>query len=133
MKVRQVALPERLSAPRGALHPASGRAPCWRVPVHRGGPARAERPTIRTQLLARAFANLYADDYIQTLELVAGERAARARSSRTLQILRKQSVRPGKALVRFLEPPDVRRTSDPDPRERRRRTTTCGSTCRRCA
>jgi len=61
-------------------------------------------------LLARAFENLYADDYVQTLELVTESRGMRA-LSRTLQITRKQSVRPGKALVRFLEPFDVRRTS----------------------
>jgi hypothetical protein len=61
-------------------------------------------------LLARAFENLYADDYVQTLELET--QAPRIRSlARTLQITRKQSVRPGKALVRFLEPFDVRRTS----------------------
>jgi hypothetical protein len=62
------------------------------------------------KLLARAFANLYADDYIQTLEL-SSESGSMRPLSRTLQILRKQSARPGKALVRFLEPQDVRRTS----------------------
>ena len=61
-------------------------------------------------LLERAFANLYADDYIQTLQLAAASPGMRP-VVRTLQILRKQSVQPGKALVRFLEPPDVRRTS----------------------
>lgn len=61
-------------------------------------------------LLARAFANLYADDYIQTIELTTQSASIRP-LTRTLQILRKQSVRPGKALVRFLEPFDVRRTS----------------------
>ncbi len=61
-------------------------------------------------LLARAFENLYADDYIQTLELTTQGRGMRP-FTRTLQITRKQSVRPGKALVRFLEPFDVRRTS----------------------
>src|SRR5262249_43280791 len=30
---------------------------------------------------------------------------------RRIQLIRKQRVRPGKALVRFLEPPEVRRTS----------------------
>jgi hypothetical protein len=62
------------------------------------------------KLLARAFANLYADDYIQTLEL-SSESGSMRPLARTLQILRKQSARPGKALVRFLEPQDVRRTS----------------------
>jgi hypothetical protein len=66
-------------------------------------------PELRA-LLARAFANLYADDYIQTLELTTQGVASRP-MSRTLQILRKQSAQPGKALVRFLEPFDVRRTS----------------------
>lgn len=69
--------------------------------------AQAQDPS---QLLSRAFANLYADDYVQTLELTT--RASGMRPlTRTLQITRKQSERPGKALVRFLEPFDVRRTS----------------------
>lgn len=62
------------------------------------------------RLLERAFANLYADDYVQTLELSTGHAGGRP-LARTLQITRKQSARPGKALVRFLEPFDVRRTS----------------------
>ncbi len=62
------------------------------------------------ELLDRAFANLYADDYVQKMTL--STRVASARPlDRTLQITRKQSVQPGKALVRFLEPFDVRRTS----------------------
>jgi hypothetical protein len=75
-------------------------------------PARSEPGTeaeLRA-LLARAFANLYADDYIQTLKLTTQARSMRP-LERTLQIVRKQSLRPGKALVRFLEPFDVRRTS----------------------
>lgn len=63
-----------------------------------------------SQLLERAFANLYADDYVQTMELSTRAEAMRP-MTRTLQITRKQSVRPGKALVRFLEPFDIRRTS----------------------
>lgn len=74
------------------------------------GPARAEGDLDPHALLARAFANLYADDYIQTMELAAQSPGMRP-VVRTLQILRKQSITPGKALVRFLEPPDVRRTS----------------------
>lgn len=62
------------------------------------------------RLLERSFANLYADDYVQTLDLSTGAQGSRP-MTRTLQITRKQSVRPGKALVRFLEPFDVRRTS----------------------
>lgn len=73
-------------------------------------PALAEPADALQALLARAFANLYADDYIQTLELTTQGVGSRP-MSRTLQILRKQSVQPGKALVRFLEPFDVRRTS----------------------
>ncbi len=61
-------------------------------------------------LLERAFANLYADDYIQTLRLTTRARGGRE-MSRQLQITRRQSVRPGKALVRFLAPYDVRHTS----------------------
>jgi hypothetical protein len=72
------------------------------------GPLRAEEQP--GALLSRAFENLYADDYVQTVELVTQSRRSRP-LSRTLQITRKQSVQPGKALVRFLEPFDVRRTS----------------------
>lgn len=61
-------------------------------------------------LLARAFSNLYADDYVQTMELTSGANRNRP-VTRTLQITRKQSVQPGKALIRFLEPFDIRRTS----------------------
>jgi hypothetical protein len=72
-------------------------------------PAAADEVDPRA-LLDRAFANLYADDYVQTLELTTQYVGLRP-VVRTLQIVRKQSIRPGKALVRFLEPPDVRRTS----------------------
>lgn len=61
-------------------------------------------------LLGRAFANLYADDYIQTMELSTQPRAGRG-MTRRIQITRKQSADPGKALIRFLEPYEVRRTS----------------------
>ena len=61
-------------------------------------------------LLERSFANLYADDYVQTMELSTSVGGARP-LTRTLQITRKQSVRPGKALVRFLQPFDIRHTS----------------------
>ena len=62
-----------------------------------------------SQLLERAFNNLYADDYIWRLELATRSRGGQV-MRRELQITRKQSVRPGKALVRFLEPPTIRRT-----------------------
>ncbi len=61
-------------------------------------------------LLARAFANLYAEDYIQTMELSTQPRSGRG-MTRLIQITRKQSVLPGRALIRFLEPYAVRRTS----------------------
>lgn len=61
-------------------------------------------------LLERAFSNLYGDDYIQTMVLSATVGAGRP-LERALQISRMQSERPGKALLRFLEPGEVRRTS----------------------
>lgn len=74
------------------------------------GQAAAEATEDARALLDRAFANLYADDYVQTMDLSARGEAMRP-LTRTLQITRKQSARPGKALVRFLDPFDVRRTS----------------------
>ena len=85
----------------------AGWLPALGVGLAVAGPAFAEEPA---ELLGRAFANLYADDYVQTMDLSTRTRGARP-LTRTLQITRKQSVRPGKALVRFLEPFDVRRTS----------------------
>jgi hypothetical protein len=61
-------------------------------------------------LVERAFFNLYAEDYIQTLEL-ATEPHGGSGMSRRLQITRKQSVSPGRALLRFLSPYDIRKTS----------------------
>jgi hypothetical protein len=61
-------------------------------------------------LLDRAFRNLYADDYVQSLELISQQRGGRG-VRRRLQVIRKQSIRPGKALIRFLEPYDIRHTS----------------------
>ncbi len=63
-----------------------------------------------SELLARAFFNLYADDYIQTMELTTRSRGGRG-MTRKLQITRKQSDPPGRALLRFLEPYDIRKTS----------------------
>ncbi len=62
------------------------------------------------ELLERAFHNLYADDYIQTLTLATRARGGNP-MTRRLQITRKQSVQPGKALVRFLAPYQIRKTS----------------------
>ena len=70
----------------------------------------ATEPETAAELLERSFRNLYADDYVQSMELRTRHRAGRG-VRRRLQITRKQSVRPGKALVRFLEPGDIRRTS----------------------
>jgi hypothetical protein len=61
-------------------------------------------------LVDRAFKNLYADDYVQMLWLRTRTRGGRE-MARRLQITRKQSERPGRALVRFLEPYAVRRTA----------------------
>lgn len=61
-------------------------------------------------LLDIAFKNLYGDDYVQTLWLKTRGRSGQE-MARKLQITRKQSKRPGKALIRFLQPFAVRRTS----------------------
>jgi hypothetical protein len=73
-------------------------------------PVPAELDRTAEQLLDRALRNLYAEDYIQTLVLATQSRGGRE-MRRRLQILRRQSVRPGKALLRFLYPQDIRRTS----------------------
>jgi len=60
--------------------------------------------------MSRAYQNLYGHDFVQTLKISA--RFAGGRElTRTLQITRKQSTLPGKALARFLEPEDIRKTS----------------------
>jgi hypothetical protein len=61
-------------------------------------------------LLEGAFDNLYSRDYLQTIDLIASSSGSRP-VSKTLQILRRQRARPGKALVRFLNPSTIRRTS----------------------
>ena len=61
-------------------------------------------------LIDRAFKNLYADDYVQEMTLATSRGGGQA-LVRRVQVTRKQSVRPGKALVRFLEPPTLRQTS----------------------
>ena len=71
------------------------------------GPIGAE--TAR-EILHRAYTNLYAEDYIQELELASSFRGGQE-MSRTLQITRRQSVRPGKALFRFTKPQKIRRAS----------------------
>ena len=69
--------------------------------------APAESPAA---LLDRAFENLYGDDFVQVLSLSTQRRGSQA-MVRRIQLLRKQSEQPGKAIVRFLEPPEVRRTA----------------------
>lgn len=69
--------------------------------------APAESPAA---LLDRAFQNLYGDDFVQVLSLSTQRRGSQA-MVRRIQLLRKQSEQPGKAIVRFLEPPEVRRTA----------------------
>jgi hypothetical protein len=66
-------------------------------------------PASPSALLDRAFDNLYGDDFVQVMTLSTARRAGHA-ITRRAQLTRKQSVRPGKALVRFLDPQDVRRT-----------------------
>lgn len=74
--------------------------------------ARAASPAPGTAaaMLDRAFQNLYAEDYIQTLVLATRSRGG-SEMRRRLQLTRRQSVRPGKALLRFLYPQSIRRTS----------------------
>ncbi len=67
-------------------------------------------PGSAAALLDRAFKNLYAEDYIQTLVLATQSRGGRE-MQRRLQLIRRQSVRPGRALLRFLYPEPIRRTS----------------------
>lgn len=78
-----------------------------------GGAVRAEDtpgPESPAALLDRAFENLYGDDFVQVLSLSTQRRGSQP-MVRRIQLLRKQSERPGKALLRFLQPADVRRTS----------------------
>ena len=67
-------------------------------------------PGSAAALLDRAFRNLYAEDYIQSLVLTTQSRGGRE-MQRRLQLIRRQSVRPGRALLRFLYPESIRRTS----------------------
>jgi hypothetical protein len=62
------------------------------------------------ELLDRVYRNLYAADFVQVMTLTTRSASGRT-MTRRLQVTRKQSSLPGKALVRFLEPPDIRGTS----------------------
>jgi hypothetical protein len=68
-----------------------------------------ETPSARV-LLDRVYRNLYAADFVQVMSLTTRSASGRT-MTRRLQVTRKQSSLPGKALVRFLEPPDIRGTS----------------------
>jgi hypothetical protein len=74
------------------------------------GAATDAGPPAPPELLERAFRNLYGDDFVQVMALSTRRRGSRP-LVRRVQLVRKQSVRPGKSLVRFLDPPEVRRTS----------------------
>jgi len=74
------------------------------------GPREDVAPESPQQLLERAFRNLYGDDFVQVMTL-STRRAQGTPMVRRLQVTRKQSVRPGKSLVRFLEPQTVRNTA----------------------
>jgi hypothetical protein len=63
-----------------------------------------------SQLLDRVYRNLYQADFVQVMSLTTRSPTGRT-MTRRLQVTRKQSSPPGKALVRFLEPPDIRGTS----------------------
>jgi hypothetical protein len=77
------------------------------------GPAPAAAEDAATEspaaLLDRAFRNLYGDDFLQVMELSTRRRAGQP-MVRRIQLVRKQGEEPGKAMVRFLAPPEVRRT-----------------------
>jgi hypothetical protein len=70
----------------------------------------AAEPPPAEPLLARAFHNLYADDYLQTLAFESRARGGAA-TKRRLQLARKRSEGSGRALLRFLEPAEIRRTA----------------------
>jgi hypothetical protein len=69
--------------------------------------AAAESPAA---LLERAFGNLYGDDFVQVMQLSTRRRAGQP-MVRRIQLVRKQRERPGRAMLRFLAPPEVRRTA----------------------
>lgn len=61
-------------------------------------------------LLERTYRNLYDHDFIQTLRLESRFRGGRS-VTRRVQIVRRRGPDGGRALVRFLEPEDIRKTS----------------------
>jgi hypothetical protein len=72
-------------------------------------PAAATQPDPQA-LLGRAWESLYAGDFVEVLALTSRARTGRA-MERKVQIVRKQSALPGRALVRFLAPAEIRGTS----------------------
>lgn len=62
------------------------------------------------QLLAQAFDNLYGSDFVTVVKMITRRRGGRP-FTRELQIVRRQEPEPGKALVRFLAPENVRDTA----------------------
>jgi hypothetical protein len=82
------------------------------APAAAAGAAEDAAPGVPSaqQLLERAFHNLYADDYVQTLVFETRARGGTA-TSRRLQLTRKRSQGRGRALLRFLAPPEIRRTA----------------------
>ena len=85
-------------------------SPVLALPGHADeAPVRPE-PGSAAELYDRGLRNLYAEDYIQTLVLATQSRGGNE-MRRRLQITRRQSTRPGKALLRFLYPQTIRRTS----------------------
>jgi hypothetical protein len=71
--------------------------------------ARSDEPSAQ-ELLDRVFRNLYDADFIQVLRITSRSRSGRE-LSRRMQIVRRQTGGPGRALMRFIDPPDLRGTS----------------------
>ena len=61
-------------------------------------------------LLARTLSNLYEGDFVQVFRLESRGRSGRS-VTRRLQVVRKESEPPGRAVMRFLSPDDVRGSS----------------------
>jgi hypothetical protein len=70
----------------------------------------AERDVELEGIVESAFLSLYGEDYIQMMELETHPISGKG-MTRKLQVIRKQSASPGKALVRFVDPPFLRKTA----------------------
>jgi len=73
------------------------------------GTARAADPDAQ-RLLAKPLDNLYQGDFVQVFRLESQGRRGRS-MTRRLQVVRKESEPPGRAVLRFLSPEDVRGSS----------------------